>query len=392
MPSENFLSSLSAYSGVIASSIAFGALALTDRGGRLLSSTGRRARVAIQPRDGTCETRFWSDALDGPLHQCGNPWQPGCHGKPHVPGSRCWELTLEGVINHWDPQALTRLEVKSQTLPVVRQFLHVDLKVILGFIFMTAKHGRWQPEKNQIARSTLDIGSAKINIQKMGSDLVLLHLEGQLERMYTKDYVHRLLDGYPPLLKDPRNDSVVKKGDEKRGGWIVAIGLVWFYKKKDMFLPVYSDCVEYKGRRGRVFWRSMDRVRHILVDIWAKAFAADPTAKRDIDVAIRALEYVHEHETESGVEYFFDFTMPRRALSSTERANIIDHFNGPPLIPASQEAQFRAEWAPLLPYVLLAAVRGSTRCIAYFKNPGRELEHILPMDLLKSADLYLRDC
>jgi hypothetical protein len=51
-----------------------------------------------------------------------------------------------------------------------------------------------------------------------------------------------------------------------------------------------------------------------------------------------------------------------------------------------------AKWEPLLHYVLVAAVGGSVICILYFKNPGRELEDVLPMDVLKRAKLYLRGC
>jgi hypothetical protein len=136
----------------------------------------------------------------------------------------------------------------------------------------------------------------------------------------------------------------------------------------------------------------MDRVRNLLTDVWARAFAADPAASRDIAVAVRALTLIHDRETESGIEHFFDLSMPSRVLSAQEQNQIIRHFNGPPLIAASQEQQFKQDWEPLLHYVLVAAVRGSVRCIAYFKNPGRELENILPMDVLRSASLYVRGC
>jgi len=52
-------------------------------------------------------------------------------------------------------------------------------------------------------------------------------------------------------------------------------------------LPVYSDCVQYKDKRGRVFWRFMDRVRRILTDIWARVFAGDLAASKDITITIK---------------------------------------------------------------------------------------------------------
>ncbi|KFY72862.1 hypothetical protein V498_10071, partial [Pseudogymnoascus sp. VKM F-4517 (FW-2822)] len=238
------------------------------------------------------------------------------------------------------------------------------------------------------------IAGVVLDIQIITPKIVLLHLEGSLERSFTKDYVEHLFQEYPPLLNDPRSSSVFNKSDEKRGGWVVSLGLEpsQSYEEKDTFLPVYYDSVSYGGRRGDIFWRSMDRVRCILSDIWAKAFATDVKSSGDIALAIRALEYISERETESGVEASLPFSMPGRPLSVHERNRIVTHFNGPPLIAANQEQQFRADWGPLLHYVLVAAVEGSSRCIAYFKNPGRELDSILPMDLLKSADLYLRGC
>ena len=223
-----------------------------------------------------------------------------------------------------------------------------------------------------------------------------MHVEGTLRTTFTKDYVERLLGGYPPLLRDPKNVSVFNVGDETRGGWVAALGLESRYDEKETFLPVYSDCVQYKDtrgkdRRGHVFWRSMDRVRHIITDIWAKVFACDLKASEDIAIAIKALKHIDERETESGVNSF-NVSMPSRPLTAQEKCKVIEHFNGPPLIAVHAEQQFRAEWEPLLHYVLAAAVLGSARITAYFKNPGRELEDILPMDILKTATLYLRGC
>jgi hypothetical protein len=103
---------------------------------------------------------------------------------------------------------------------------------------------------------------------------------------------------------------------------------------------------------------------------------------------------MHKYETESGVDQISNIATPPNSLSVQDQDRIIAHFNGPPHIADDEEQQrrFRAEWQPLLRYVLLAAVRGWIRCIAYFKNPGRELEHILPLEVLKSAKLYVRGC
>jgi hypothetical protein len=162
-------------------------------------------------------------------------------------------------------------------------------------------------------------------------------------------------------------------------------------------MPHYYDCVQYVDKhygdkRGRVFWRSMDRIRCILINVVAKAFTEDPIARRSTALAIKALEFMRTYETESGIEHFFDIERPTQPLSPDQRAKVIELFNGPPLIAASHESSFRSEWISLWRWLLIAAVDGSERCIKYFKNPGRELDHILPMDSLKTSSLYFRGC
>lgn len=391
MASEELLSSLSAYTAVIAVLITLATVVLTERVWHIVTSTARSARTALRPSEGTCERRLWADLDAGPLHVCTSSWPPVCHQRQHVGGARCWERSLTMVVNHWNAASPTHVVDKPKILPLSKEFVHVDLKVILAFIFMASRKGS-SPAEGQSGMRTLHVGGAVLQIQTVKPELVLLHLEGTLDSMLTKDYVERLLRGYPPLLKDPQNVSVLKAGDEARGGWVAALGLESHYDEKETFLPVYSDCVLYKDRRGHVFWRSMDRVRCILTDIWAKAFSMEWAASNDIAITIKALKYIHEHETESGVEHSFKIRMPSRPLSAQEKSRIITHFNGPPLIAVDEEEQFQAEWEPLLHYVLVAAVQGSVRCIAYFKNPGRELEDMLPMDVLKPAKLYLRGC
>jgi len=388
MASEHLLSSLAAYAAVVGIPFALLALALTEPG----RAAARNARTTLRPSEGKCEMRLWADLDPDDLHVCTSRWQANCHQKFHSRGPRCWERSLTMIINHWNPKALEQTVDKPKSLPLSKEFIHVDLKVVLAFVFMAAIKGASPPADDQTEIRRFRVCGAELDIQTIEPELVVLHVQGTLQTEFTKDYIDRLLRGYPPLLRDPENVSVFTAGDEARGGWVAALGLELDYDNDKTFLPVYSDHVRYKDRRGHLFWRSMDRVRFIITDIWAKVFAGDPKASKDIATTIRALEYIYTHETESGVEQIFDVTMPSRPLTPEETTRIIRHFNGPPLIAGSQEQQFHAEWKNLLHYVLVAAVRGSVRCIAYFKNPGRELQNILPMEVLKSAKLYLRGC
>lgn len=375
--SEHILSSLSAYGAIIALIPALVALGATERGGTLLRGASRRARVTVRPSDGTCERRLWPDFPDGSLHSCSSQWPVQCHQRPHVPDSRCWEQTLWIVMNTWNQSVESILEDKPYVLPVADGFVHVDFRVILAFLVMT--------------------DDISLDVQTITPRLLVVHSKSTLQRVLTKTYVERMLDGYPPLLKDPTGTIVLKAGDERRGGWVAALGFKQVYQERDVFLPYYYDCVQYVDhkygdKRGRVFWRSLDRVRRILVEVVAKAFTQDAAAKRDIDIAIKALKWMRQEETESGIEDFFDIPWPNQPLQPQEEAKIVKLFNGSPLIAASKESSFRSEWSSLLHWILIAAVFGSERCIKYFKNPGKELEHHLSMEALRTADVYFRGC
>jgi threonine synthase len=88
--------------------------------------------------------------------------------------------------------------------------------------------------------------------------LLVIHSKSSLQRILTKDHVERILDGNPPLIKDPAGTIMLKAGDQRRGGWVAALGLEPSYAQKDMFMPYYYDCVQYVDqqygdKRGRVF-------------------------------------------------------------------------------------------------------------------------------------------
>ncbi|KAF2669760.1 hypothetical protein BT63DRAFT_425432 [Microthyrium microscopicum] len=394
MPSDQVLSSLSAYLAGVGLPIALAGLGLTDRGANLLNSASRWSLTTWRPSQGKCENRLWDQLEDGPLHNCTQPvLQDICHRRPHVRGSHCWESGLTMVLNHWKFAASSTFVAKPRPLPVQKAFLRVDFNVILAFIFMAARHDKNDyPVADRMQKRTFLLVGATLNIQQIADDVLVLHLEGSLVNNLTKDYAERLFKGYPPLRNDPKGNSVFNEHDEKRGGWIMALGLQTSFVEEDTFLPVYTDCVYYKDRRGHVFWRSMDRVRSIITDIWAPSFAGDPIATEHVKLTVRALEHIYKEETESGVSPFHDVPLPNITLSNHDQLKIITHFNGPPLIADSKQQQFRMDWEPLLQHVLVAAVKGSIRCIAYFKNSGRELEHILPIEKLRTADLYLRGC
>ncbi|KAF4451527.1 hypothetical protein FALBO_16313 [Fusarium albosuccineum] len=390
MSDQDVLASLSAYPAIIVLVPAVAALVLTDRGWNMVTSMTRQGRTTLRPSDGTCAKYFWEDLADGPLHVCTSAQ---CHGQPHVKGRNCWDRTLSNPLNHWAPGA-PGFNKKPECLPLRSEFLNVDADVVRSFILM-ASSNNYVPKRQRTDARDLDIASVAINQQIIKRtdkpNITVLHFRGTLKRRLSKEQMRRILDGGPPLVRDPWQQSIFSEADIARGGWIASIGLEGSWDNQTSFLPLYVDSVQYKDYRGGVFWRSIDRIIYMLKDIWVEAFSStadDPKVRE----ALKALQYMRERETESGSDNLFNVGSGTLALTSAQQRQIVDHFNGAPTLARSDYAQFRRDWQGLLDDVLVVAVRGTARCVSYVKNPGRELHFQLSQDMLDTSELYVRGC
>ncbi|KAG2010738.1 hypothetical protein GB937_007707 [Aspergillus fischeri] len=350
MVSDNLLSSLSAYATIVAVLVGLATLAKSANG------------LTTVRRD------LWTEAFER--------WTLYLH----VDGERLPDVAYERP-------AIPMQSRNPSVCPYPRSpFTSIsESSVILAFVFMAVLQERPQQTDYRAGTRTFTISGVVLEVRIIKPDIVTLHLEGTIQRRFTKDYVQRFLGGYPSLPVDPQNVSVFKAGEEVRGGSRRAEPCIELRPGGRIFAGVLW-LREVSQRRRRVSWRTMDRVRLILESVWAKTFKDDA----EIIGAINALEFIHKCETESGVERSFDIATSLNLLSIQDRNRIIAHFNEPPRIEDDEEQQrrFRAERQPLLRCVLIAPVKGSIKCIAYFKNPGRALEHILPTEVLKSARLY----
>ncbi|KAF5253593.1 hypothetical protein FANTH_1520 [Fusarium anthophilum] len=391
MPSEEYLASLGAYSTVVATVIGLGALLLTTQGSSAVSTASRRVRATIRPSDEQCARHRWEDIQGYELHVCTSIWTKECHEVAHSKDDTCWNQTLLNVINCWQANAFDRFVKKPEQLPLSKTFIQVDYKVLLAFMLMCSTHEDRDDNVIYPKERGLYVAGVELALQELNSGILVVHLTGTLTRKLTKDYVDRLVRGHPPLLDDPLGYSITKENDEARGGWVVALGFDP-EMTKERFLPVYLDCVRSRTRRGLVFWRSMDRVLDIIVNIWSKCFSGDPGSSKRINMAIKAIEYIKTNETQSGVDNIFGVKRPFAAPTESQKRKIIEHFNGPPRISEDMQAAFQAEWDPLLRYALVAAVTGCKLCIAYFKNEGRELEEALDIDRMRNSTIYMRGC
>lgn len=376
---------------IVALAPALAAVILTDRGWDMITWAGRRSRIALRPSEGTCAKFFWHNLSDGPLHVCTSSQ---CHSQTHVKDKTCWDRTLTTVLNQRTSTDYERL-TKPQCLLLSNDLLYVDANVIRAFIIMAAKAdhlpSRQRPDAKDIDFAGVAINRQIIKKKRDEPDILVLHLQGMLQRTLSKSHVQRILDGYPPLSQDPWQRSIFSDSDLRRGGWIAAIGLDEGWDDKVSFLPIYVDSVEFNDKRGGLFWRSIDRIIAMVSNIWLPVFQSTPGGYK-VKQALDALTYMRKEETDSGFTNLFDVAILQSSPTNLQQQQIIRYFNGEPTLAHGNFAQFRQDWEALLDAVLVAVVLGTSRCVSYVKNPGREMNFLSIETLLDSSDIYVRGC
>ncbi|KAF8538731.1 hypothetical protein BDD12DRAFT_841313 [Trichophaea hybrida] len=360
----------------------------------------RRIMLLIESERSTCEQLLWSEAddiPDGPLHVCGPQL---CQHPGHAPSSKCWTMTFGGVY-HANPARRRNRHRKPDGLPLNHEFLCTDRTTVLAFILCTIDNFlpralvQWPPP------SIFDHGSVIVAAtQDPHTGIVRVHVEGQFRRHLTKVEASRLLNGYPPFYRETlqcgsvdipspiKDDSYVK-----RGGWVIGVGL-----SNTAPVPVYMDCVKYTDAQGRtrprsgVFWQSFDWVLMILKTNILPLFPHD----RNINATINAIVHMVQNETDSNGEPWLvgsDIGSTRGNLYRPECMRALAIFNQTAPLPQSLQETLRADIESILLPVLTAAYEGVRRCIEYMKNPGRELDRMLPELLLQNSELlYAEGC
>jgi hypothetical protein len=293
-----------------------------------------------------------------------------------VKDKTCWDRTLTTVLNQRTPADYERLD-KPQCLLLSRGLLYIDANVIRAFIIMAAK-ADYLPRRQRPDAKDLDFAGVAINRQiikrkkENEPDIIVLHLQGASQRTLSKSHVQRILDRHPPLSQDPWQRCIFSDSDLRRGGWIAAIGLDEGWNDEVSFLPIYVDSVQFNGKRGGLFWRSIDRIIAMLSNVWLLVFQSTPGGYK-VKQALTALTHMREEETDSGFTKLFHVSFLESPPTKLQQRQIIDYFNGEPTLGYSDFAQFRQDWEVLLDAVLVAVVLGTSRCVAYVKNPGREM-------------------
>ncbi|KAF8158504.1 hypothetical protein B0H34DRAFT_709144 [Crassisporium funariophilum] len=328
--------------------------------------------------DGQCEYLAWTSMAEistRRVHTCRGHY---CQHFQHIAGGKCWRGSVKGFFSG----VIQRQKVEKPAGLALRQsFLCVDTKVIAAYILCTI----WvfSPSPIHVRPSEFNFGALYIKPElDEESKEVLVHVHHHPTRLsqpapntnLTVQEIDLLLKGYPPYYRKTlvcfgmNVPSPIKTdADVQRGGWIIGVGL------SDMLpIPVYMDTMRAPSEdRGTVFWRSIARVKAIVENNIRPLFP-DERAARNIQATING-------------------------LNQGECIQAMEIFNDSPRLDAAglQLLRTKLPTSLLLP-VLHAALRGAEACVVYVKNPGRELDTMIP-ELLMPLDsdtkkIFLRGC
>ncbi|CAA7265503.1 unnamed protein product [Cyclocybe aegerita] len=377
----------------------------------LLRDAFRTLYLKWKPRDGQCEYLSYAEMTrepDTPVHHCRRAC-PHTHRR-HIAGQTCWQTTIS---DFFDPRSFRRkiIEKPTEKLPLQQRYLCLDREVLHAFILCMIP-ASFAPKKIELARATetFEEGFLKIDVKSRGEDgsgPVVLHIahnpvpsvQVPWNHSLTAHEIKCILEHYPPYYRKtlyyhhrPIPSPIRSFEDVKRGGWVVAVGLT-----KCEPVPVYMDILDDPiNNRGAVFWRAIRRVKAIIQNNIQPLFQ-EPGEAKDICAVMRLLDYVLEEMTDSGLGGIIvgsrlvdPDALERLTVDQCQQA--IQIFNNSPRLDTEGLERVRETLSPILLQVLCGIYWGVHLCIICVKNPGRELNRILPEVLIDEDRFYLQGC
>ncbi|KIM38520.1 hypothetical protein M413DRAFT_447749 [Hebeloma cylindrosporum] len=358
----------------------------------------RWIRILIWHEEGECEYLEWKGFVGAtetqqrarPIHTCNTtPDSIGCSHSQHIPGEKCWRGTIDRFFNG----SIQRRKIKKPSkLPVNQSFLCIDTQFIKAFVLLAVNH----------VNTPLEIEASR----HKESGEILAHISlfpNQLHHFFQRNLtileIDRLLRGYPPFYREVlscngmRVPSPIRTDrDVSRGGWVIGAGLSFTNP-----IPVYVDTF-HKGStvRGEVFWTALTRVKAVLENNIRLIYLDDASISQRINAVINGLTHIINEKTDSGLDHACEdsglMSYTARILTQEECIRAMRIFNESYRLDNDGLANLKRRLQPMILEVLKAALMGAKACIAYVKDPGRELDSIIPAILVNSERVFLQGC
>lgn len=356
----------------------------------LLSSTGRYIIRRVFPSKGRCERLEWEDIEPHyRVHECREYYCPHTDG---AHSNKCWQQTLALVFSRaWNsPQRRRETVEKPEILPLNRNYVCTNARVILAFILCTVDYKPWKIYIPGIAWSPkhLRFDDTHIRVKEFEDGTVVAHLRGSFKNNLTKGDIEGLLAGYPPwyreLVRMPHGPSVphpiMNQNDINRAGWAVAVGLIDIEPLSAM------------PHDGALTDKPIERTYDVIKGRLLPDFPDDVNVKS----AVQAVWYLTSRHTQSGVETYLSgqFDRERRddipKLSGSQATFAMRIFNQAPNIRLTSGDV--ATLTPILLPVVDAAFRGAYKVVSLLKNQSGKSFDWPPILMDPKRRIFVEDC
>ena len=145
------------------------------------------------------------------------------------------------------------------------------------------------------------------------------------------------------------------------------------------------DRDNFRTRRGGYFWKAMMHLRDVMKDHILAAFPDDAAVLSTLDRIHAMLEA--ESDLVDSDEGLPALTHPTVSIQREQYELAIQIFNTP--LPFHD---LQSVLGPVLIPTMGGAIRGVQKAFKYMKNPGRELNTLIPGSLRDASDIYLTSC
>lgn len=315
-----------------------------------------------------------------------------------APLDKCWEgqSSLAAVFSqawYWSKKH-SKLVPVPQSWPAGIPTLITDVRTLVAFILCASP--------SPLPWLTFDLGylnepEFEVRIGTLPGHRYV-HIRGEIQkatRMLNKTEVGHLVSGYPPWYREefytydtrmaPLKFPIRSRSDLRRGGWVVAVGLMNTMLETQKPLPF---CIfrNWEGIPDRLcgsyvrdaIVRCRDHVRNNIYPY----FTGDSIVLETLDT----LDYLIRFGTESGLPRSACFKRNMMHMTFADCDFVMKNFNEYSALKMNEVEIYRQN----ILLAMEAVVRGAIEIVRYFKDVGRRL--VLPDDLGLDEEIFLVDC
>jgi hypothetical protein len=337
----------------------------------------------------------------------------------HYARGNCWK-SFPDIFNVLKMPVPSRLPKDLTRLPLKKDYFLTDAQTIFICLLGVGVKPLHFSEDNGSGGQTCQWDSRICVTFRRQKNLCLAHIQffqfnpyHPYYRRTIGEYRRIIVDGYPPWYQKKVTNTAkvtfefpsLEKGNLKRAGWIVAIGLgdlddplPYFSTKLGRF-DQYGDGL-YRHHRGGtgVYYSAFKYLQEVIRDRFTLDAFLDPEGQNIIATARKEVEDMITHHSASGAGKFL-CQCPQLAgayndgafaeqLNSSETARAIELFNNKRLLDADEISFMKRKLKP----IIAGALRGLRSLFVYFNDCGSQIPAGVQKMIDDNPKIYLEGC